>query len=180
MLYTLFMTKESKKLDPELKEDARTIYANLTEDIRFTKRQQWLVVYYCLILLGAILYLRKEFCIPKTYEINLMLSIISVLIGFLGCCAIFKFQNSLAEYRKKTILLIKNELLDHKFIDLNILTIIEKQEKTTYKYGEYTIPFCLTILLAVGFVIVIIFDLWSHLTIPNTMLVFSLVNENRG
>ena len=147
--------------DTNIKDQALTIYSKLIDDIQFAKLQQWRTVYYCVILLGAILTSTKTFCSPSSKFINLILSIVSGAIGILGCIAIIIFQRSLNEYRKK-VNKLKYEFFSNKFIDLKILQISKERSKLYYFLSGCVILFAFyaTILFATIFVVLTICGVW--------------------
>ena len=133
--------------DDKKDEELRLLYRLTVDDIRYAKRLQWNLVYYCLLLLGGILGIYKY--ISSSLEVSLVTKIIllvfSILVSLLGSIYIGDAQNSLVKYRERLIGI-------RSYFSTEVEKILGPPPKsyTTFwrNFGIYIIPFWLIIIVA--------------------------------
>jgi hypothetical protein len=84
-------------LDNETQQDLHLIYTTSVEDIRFAKKQQWQMVYYALILMGAIFYLKLHLQLDSFWILILRIAIF--MIAAIAIYMIIKIDHDLVGYR---------------------------------------------------------------------------------
>jgi hypothetical protein len=85
-------------------EDFRMLYQMLINDIENTKRRQWAVTYYLLLLLGAIIGFSGLIDIEKGWSCSwekCLLILISTAISVFGTCYLNYLTGTLIRYRKR-------------------------------------------------------------------------------
>jgi hypothetical protein len=91
--------KERELSDQEC-HDLRLAYDKLIEAIKTSKNIQWSVTRYVLLLVGAIIALKKLFgeiaCIEKS-----ILFISTIILGLMGSYCLYSFQKDVTNYRDK-------------------------------------------------------------------------------
>jgi hypothetical protein len=89
--------EESRKESPKLS-DWLSYHRLLVDDIKYAKSQQWLLAYYILLLLAAVIGLSKA--LGTKPEVTIVLFITSLVLAVSGTCFLTKFQQDLNRYRK--------------------------------------------------------------------------------
>jgi len=140
-------------VEKEKRAERRVNYANRTNDMRQIKGQQWLIVYYCLLLFAGIVgltsVLDKIEGVKNWNEIGALLLIMALLIPFFGIFAIYKNQKILKADRIETL------AIEHKFY-----TGAEYHKKsispfyvTYWFHWQYWLPFKVSIIIGAIFTI---------------------------
>ena len=129
-------------MDETLKNEyVRTAYQTALEDIRFFKRQQWVVTNYAILLFGAV------FVFSATVKLDLLFPI-PVLIGAASIFLIYLLEASLEDVRKRLVETrkqIPKELESAFFVDPTC-----GLESNLHKYGVFIL---LIIVLVVGVIL---------------------------
>lgn len=87
--------------DDKKNEEMRLLYQIYAEDLRHTKKQQWQVIYYGLLVQAAIVSFYNM--IWPDSNIKVALSIISGFAGLLSVLFIVKYNCDLEKYREKKV-----------------------------------------------------------------------------
>lgn len=81
--------------DTKLREEVLANWQLCHDEIRFFKQQQWQVIYYCLLLLTAIVFIKKNNYICASY-----LKPFIYIVGAVGSVLLLEIQWSLYKHRK--------------------------------------------------------------------------------
>ncbi len=117
----------------EEKATLRLILENKLNDIRYTKQQQWHVLYLTLIAIAGITSLFLGIELNLCFRISLL--IVNILVGIIGGGFIIRYACDLATYRDEKIKLIQS--LRH-----------YSEKKRRGDIFGFTIGFCLIILIS--------------------------------
>jgi hypothetical protein len=138
--------------DGRIKKEMNTVCSESLDDIQFLKQQQWRLVYYCLLLFGAIFYI-----IVEHKHFHRFLAIASFVITFFGLYFQIDFQNQMKKNRER-IRKIRNKYFHDETKKLFGLTYEKKGKKyfSFLKDWEYLFVFYFTILAGFGLAIFVI------------------------
>lgn len=134
--------------------EIENLYRESLEDIQFLKQQQWKVVYYCLLLFSAIYIVFER---ENGVDLKIFFSIIVVLTSLFGLYFQIQFQNGMKKNRMRITYIRLS------YPDWETLTLLDFNDKNRiksyccfWKDGPFFISFFLSIVVASGFVLYII------------------------
>lgn len=124
-----------QKMSDDDKVNLRLLLENKLNDIRYTKQQQWHLIYLTLIAIAGITSLAFSVELPTCHRFRIFLLIGDVLVGILGCVFIIYYAYSLKIYRDEKIDFIQ-KLLNR------------SEKKSIGDIVIFTISFCTIILFS--------------------------------
>lgn len=151
-------------------EYVRLVYQSASEDIRFFKRQQWLVAYYTLLIYGAVIALIKLF---KSNE-NQWLTYVPFFIGFLSLVLIIGLHRSTDNARNRF-----HKVRERLPEDLVDLLFDGPPRRYADSFDKYSVSVILIILVIAGAGLTFWVLLISRPSGPETSLI-SAVGTSKG
>ena len=170
--------------DDNFREEINNVCRESIEDIQFLKQQQWRIVYYCLLLFGAIFFLVRFLIydcsnplIHHKSSFQVILSVLSNVIAFIGLYFLIDLQKSIQKNRGY-IAYIRNRYFRK---ETRILFKLDKEDDikkycSFWKDWKYLIAFSSTIIIALGLIIFMICEsLCLMIELIALLIVFSII-----